>query len=53
MKYPSVFFAVIIAWIVVDVLAVVFASTFISYRLYIFALIFSFALFLVGFWRNR
>jgi hypothetical protein len=53
MKYPSVFFAILIAWIVVDVLAAVFDTTFISYRLYIFALTFSLALFLVGFWRNR
>ncbi len=53
MKYPSVFLATAVVWIVVDVLALVFRQTFISYNLYLSSLIFSLALFLIGFWRNK
>lgn len=53
MKYPSVFFATAIVWFVIDVLALYFNETDISYRLYLLSLIFSLALFYIGFWRNK
>ena len=53
MKYPSVFVAVAVVWIVIDVLAAVFGQTNLTYTLYFCALIFSLVLFLIGFWRNK
>jgi len=53
MKYPSVFFALLFAWIAIIIVALWLNNHTLTYQLYIAAILFSVVMFVIGFWRNR
>lgn len=52
-KYPSVFFAILFAWIAVITIAVWMKDQALTYQLYQAGIAFSVIMFTIGFWRNR
>lgn len=52
-KYPSVFFAILFAWIAVIIIALWLNNHELTYQLYLSGIAFSVIMFVIGFWRNR
>jgi hypothetical protein len=52
-KYPSVFFAILFAWIAVVTIALFLNNHTLTYQLYVAGVAFSVIMFVIGFWRNR
>jgi hypothetical protein len=52
-KYPSVFFAILFAWIAVITIALWRNEHALTYQLYQAGIVFSVVMFVIGFWRNR
>lgn len=53
MKYPSVFLAILLVWISVVVLAIYKGDSDLTQSLHTLLIIFTIAMFLIGFWRNK
>ena len=53
MKYPSVFLTVMAVWLIVDTLAVALGESVPTFDLYLATILFTIAIFFIGFWRNR
>gem|GEM_PF-956901 len=53
MKYPSVFFTVLLVWLMIDIIGITVGIRSLTFHLYFLAIIFSVILFLIGFWRNK
>ncbi len=53
MKYPSVFFAILFAWIAIIAVALWINQQHLTFQLYLCGIIFSIIMFMIGFWRNK
>jgi len=53
MKYPSVFFAILLTWFAIITIALWINNHQLTFELYISAIIFTLVIFVIGFWRNK
>jgi len=53
MKYPSVFFSILFAWIAIIAIALWINEQTLTFSLYVLAIIFTVVIFVIGFWRNK
>lgn len=52
-KYPSVFFAILFAWIAVLIIVLVLGDHTLTFQLYLAGIAFTVVMFVIGFWHNR
>jgi len=53
MKYPSVFFAILLAWAAIIAIALWINQRTLTFELYVLAIVFTLVMFTIGFWRNK